>query len=72
MLKASPRCLRLKIQSNMVRETNTAVNRFASKPKVSVTANPCTGPVPKRNRIAADTMVVTCVSTIVIQAWLKP
>src|SRR6516165_5396625 len=68
MLNASPRCLRLRIQSKITRETNTAVNRFASKPNVSVTANPLTGPVPKMNRMNADTIVVTCVSTIVIQA----
>ena len=56
----------------MTRETKTAVNKFASRPNVKVVANPLTGPVPKMNRIAADTMVVTCVSTMVIQAWLKP
>ena len=72
MLNASPRCLRLRIQSKISRDTKTAVNRFASKPNVKVVAKPRTGPVPKMNRIAAETMVVTCVSTIVIQAWLKP
>ena len=45
MLNASPRCLRLKIQSKIMRETNTAVNRLASSPKVRVTAKPLTGPV---------------------------
>src|SRR5436305_12081336 len=58
MLNASPRSLRFKMASKMTRETNTAVNRFASRPKVNVTANPRTGPVPKRNRITAETMVV--------------
>jgi len=53
MLNASPRCFRLRTQSKITRETNTAVNRFASKPKVSVTANPFTGPVPNKNKIAA-------------------
>jgi hypothetical protein len=41
------------------------VKRFASKPIVSVTAKPFTGPVPNRNRMAADTIVVTWVSIIV-------
>ena len=59
MLNASPRCFRLKTQSKITRETNTAVNKFASNPKVSVTANPFTGPVPNKNRIAAETIVVT-------------
>src|SRR5580698_3349148 len=59
MLNASPRCLRLKTQSKIMRDTKTAVKRLASKPKTSVVAKPFTGPVPKRNRIAADTMVVT-------------
>ena len=72
MLSASPRSLRLRIQSKITRETNTAVNRLASKPNVRVTANHFTGPVPNRNKIAAEMIVVTCVSTIVIQAWLKP
>ena len=47
----------------MVRETKTAVKMLASRPKVSVTAKPLTGPVPKMNRMPAETMVVTCVST---------
>src|SRR5581483_8081501 len=68
MLSASPRCLRLKIQSKITRETKTAVNKFAKRPKLSVTANPRTGPVPKINRMIAETIVVTCVSTIVIHA----
>ena len=72
MLSASPTRFRLRIQSKMARDTNTAVNRFARRPKVSVVANPRTGPVPKMNRIMAETIVVTCVSTMVIQAWLKP
>jgi len=54
MLRASPRCLRLSTQSKMKRDTNTAVNRFASKPNVSVVANPFTGPVPKMKRIARN------------------
>ena len=32
-----------------MRETNTAVNRLASRPNVSVTAKPFTGPVPMRS-----------------------
>src|SRR5215472_4332508 len=68
ILNASPRCLRLSTKSKITRDTKTAVNRLASRPKVSVTANPFTGPVPKINRMNAETIVVTCVSTIVIQA----
>src|ERR1035441_7766916 len=56
----------------MVRDTNTAVNKLASKPNVSVTAKPLIGPVPKRNRMPAETMVVTWVSTMVIHAWPNP
>src|SRR5947209_9022508 len=68
MLRASPRCLRVRMASKITLETNTAVNRLASRPNVSVTANPFTGPVPKINRIKAETMVVTCVSMMVTQA----
>src|SRR5260370_557165 len=49
----------------MTRETSTAVNRLANNPNASVTANPRTGPEPNRNRIIAETIVVTCVSMIV-------
>ncbi len=59
MESASPRCLRLRIESKITRETKTAVNRLAAKPKLKVTAKPLTGPVPKRNRIRAETIVVT-------------
>src|SRR5580704_434719 len=72
ILNASPRCLRLSYQSKITRDTNTAVNKFANRPKLRVTAKPRTGPVPKINKMIAETMVVTCVSTIVIQAWPKP
>src|SRR5437588_7999133 len=72
ILKASPRCLRARMASKITRETNTAVNRLAKRPNVSVTANPLTGPDPKRNRMAAETMVVTCVSTMVTHACAKP
>ena len=68
MLNASPRCLRLKIQSKIMRDTKTAVKRLARRPNVKVTAKPRTGPVPKMNKINAETIVVTCVSTIVTQA----
>jgi len=44
-----------------------------SKPiHTSVTANPFTGPSPNKKRNAHDTTVVTCVSTMVHQALLKP
>ena len=43
--------MRFRIASKITRETNTAVNKFASRPKVKVTANPFTGPVP--NPLAA-------------------
>ena len=59
-------------QSKMVRETKTAVKRFANRPITRVTANPFTGPVPNRNRNAQLTIVVTCVSTIVTSAPLIP
>ncbi len=65
---ASPRARRLTLASKIVRDTKTAVNKFAIKPKVKVMAKPFTGPEPKMNRIAAETTVVTCVSTIVVQA----
>ena len=55
----------------MTRETKTAVNRLASRPTVSVVAKPLTGPVPNMNRMAAETMVVTCVSMMVTQALRK-
>ena len=72
MLKVSTRALRFKCHIKMVRETKTAVNRFASKPATKVTANPRIGPVPKTNRKIAETMVVTWVSMIVTKALLKP
>src|SRR5215469_5427656 len=72
ILNASPRCLRPSTKSKITRDTNTAVNKFASRPNVSVTANPFSGPVPKMNRMKADTIVVTCVSTIVIHACANP
>ena len=50
MLRASPRCLRLKTQSKITRETNTAVNRLANKPKVSVTAKPLHRPGAKQEQ----------------------
>src|SRR5215831_17858689 len=62
----------LSSHSNIVRETNTAVKTLAAKPIVRVTANPRTGPSPNRNRNAQETIVVTCVSTIVHQAFPKP
>ena len=39
--------------SNIVRDTNTAVNTFEISPIVSVVAKPRTGPVPNWNRNAA-------------------
>src|ERR1035438_9361349 len=45
--------------SKITRDTKTEVNRLAKRPKLRVTANPRTGPLPNRNRISADTMVVT-------------
>src|SRR5207253_8030892 len=72
MLKASPRPLRLSTASKITRETKTAVNRLAKRPKISVRPNPLTGPVPTKNKISAETMVVTWVSRIVVQARSKP
>ncbi len=48
----SPCSLRLRWASKMTRETKTAVNRLASRPKVRVTAKPLTGPVPKMKRMS--------------------
>src|SRR5664280_2579097 len=56
----------------MVFDTKTAVKTLAIKPMVNVTANPRTGPSPKRKRKAQDTTVVTCVSTMVHHALRKP
>src|ERR1700733_4505085 len=72
MESASPRCLRFRRASKIVRDTKTAVNRFAPRPKTSVTAKPFTGPVPKRKRMAAETIVVTWVSRMVVHACAKP
>jgi len=55
-------------RAKITRETKTAVNRFANRPMVSVTAKPLTGPVPNMNRIAAETMRGHGVSTIVTHA----
>ena len=44
---------RVKITSNIVRDTNTAVNTFEMRPKNRVVANPLIGPEPNWNRKAA-------------------
>src|SRR5437870_1675496 len=51
-------------QSNAVREMNTDVNKLVVSPITRVAANPFTAGVPKKNRKAHETTVVTCVSTI--------
>ena len=56
----------------MTRETNTAVNIENANPMTSVTAKPLTGPVPYVKRKNAETIVVTCVSTIVPKARENP
>ena len=56
----------------MVRDTNTAVNTFASRPIVSVVAKPRIGPVPNWNRNAAAMSDATWVSTIVSHTRSKP
>ena len=57
--------------SNIVRDTNTAVNTFASRPIASVVAKPRIEVVPNWNRNAAAISDVTCVSTIVSQTRVK-
>ncbi len=47
------------MDSKITRETKTEVNRLAARPKLRVTANPRTGPVPNRNKMMAETIVVT-------------
>src|SRR6185437_6885604 len=59
-------------QSKITRETHTAVKTLAKRPITSVVAKPFTGPVPKINRKRQETIVVTCVSTMVHQAFPKP
>src|SRR5438045_526906 len=68
MLMDSPRGLFAKCESKITRETNTDVNRFAARPQTKVTANHLVGPLPNTNKIAAETMVVMCVSTMVSHA----
>ena len=58
--------------SNIVRETNTAVNTFDSSPKDSVVAKPRIGPVPNWNRNAAAMSDATCVSRMVRKTRSKP
>ena len=53
-------------------ETKTAVNMEMSRPMISVTAKPLTGPVPNCNRKSAEMIVVAWVSTIVAKAFEKP
>ena len=53
-------------------ETNTAVKTEISRPMISVTAKPLTGPVPNWNRKTAEMMTVMCVSMIVAKAFEKP
>src|SRR5688572_2370458 len=55
-----------------VRVTKTAVTREAAMPMISVTAKPCTGPVPNWNRKSAVSAVVTFESMIALIAWRKP
>src|SRR4029079_5276766 len=54
-----------RIHSNIVRETNTAVNTLLSRPNTSVVANPRIGPVPNWNRNAAEISEETWVSKMV-------
>jgi hypothetical protein len=52
MLSVAAWCRRAASASNRVRDTNTAVNTFDSRPKKSVVANPRIGPVPNWKRKA--------------------
>ena len=58
--------------SNIVRDTNTAVNTLDSRPMVSVVAKPRIGPVPNWKRNAAEMSEATCVSRIVRKTRSKP
>ena len=60
-----------RISSNSVRETNTAVNTFATRPKNMVVAKPRMGPVPNWNRNAAAISDAMCVSRIVTKTRSK-
>jgi hypothetical protein len=51
--------LRDNSQSKTTRDANTDVNRLVIRPITSVTANPFTAGVPRKNRKAQDTTVVT-------------
>src|SRR5262245_33422799 len=72
MLKLARFGERLRTQSNMNLDTNTAVKRLANNPQNNTTAKPLTGPVPKRKRNKMETIVVTCVSIIVAKALSNP
>src|SRR4051812_21959106 len=59
-------------QSKATLETKTDVNRFVINPITNVAAKPFTAGVPKKNRNAQETTVVTCVSTSVANAFENP
>ena len=65
-------CRRPYSSSKTVCDTNTAVKTEISRPMISVTANPLTGPVPNWKRKTAEMMTVMCVSMIVAKALENP
>ena len=72
MLNSAVRLRLNNSQSNAVRETNTDVNKLVVSPMTRVAANPFTAGVPKKNRKAHETTVVTWVSTRVAKAFENP
>ena len=58
--------------SNNTLAHTTAVNMFANRPMVSVTAKPLMGPVPNLNMSAAATTVVRLESMMAEKALWKP
>ena len=72
MLNSAPRLRLDNSQSKATRDTNTDVNRLVISPITSVAAKPFTAGVPKKNRKAHETTVVTCVSTSVSKAFENP
>jgi hypothetical protein len=59
-------------QSKATRETNTDVNRLVVRPITRVAAKPFTAGVPKKNKNAQNTTVVTWVSMSLAKAFENP
>src|SRR5437667_173642 len=63
---------RRKGQLKILRHTYTAENRSTNRPSNSVTANPRIAPGPNAYRNSDETIVVTCVSMIVMKVAPNP